>query len=41
MGKMKTTNRYGVIVLCQDEKEQEMIYERLRQEGLKLKIVCV
>ena len=33
--------QYGVIVICKDEKEQLEIYERLRTEGLALKIVTV
>lgn len=33
--------QFGVIVICADEKEQEAVYERLRKEGLTLKIVCV
>ena len=33
--------QYGVIVICKDEKEQQEIYERLRAEGLTLKVVTV
>lgn len=33
--------QYGVIVFCKDEKEQQEIYERLRAEGLTLKVVTV
>ena len=33
--------QYGVIVLCADEGEQQAIYSRLKDEGFKLKIVCV
>lgn len=33
--------RYGVIVICKDEKEQREIYERLLAQGLTLKIVTV
>ena len=33
--------QYGVIVICQDEKEQREIYERLLAQGLTLKIVTV
>lgn len=41
MGKLKSTDQFGIIVICRDEKEQEEIYDRLRKEGLKLKVVCV
>lgn len=33
--------QYAVIVLCRDEKEQESIYNRLKEEGFKLKVVAV
>lgn len=42
--KTKTFNyksQYGVVVICEDEKEQMKIFERLQKEGLKLKVVCV
>ncbi|WP_418989157.1 hypothetical protein [Alistipes sp.] len=41
MGKLKNTDQFGVIVICRDEKEQQEVYERLREQGLKLKVVCV
>lgn len=37
----KYKEQYGVIVICNDEKEQREIYERLLAEGLTLKIVAV
>jgi hypothetical protein len=33
--------QYGVIVICQDEKEQQEIYEMLLKLGLTLKVVTV
>lgn len=33
--------QYAVVVMCKDEKEQENIYNRLKEEGFKLKVVAV
>ena len=33
--------QYGVIVMCKDEEHQRKIYEDLKKEGLKLKVVTV
>ena len=33
--------QYAVVVICKDEKEQENIYNRLKSEGFKLKVVAV
>lgn len=33
--------QYGVIVMCDDEEHQRKIYEELKEEGLKLKVVTV
>jgi len=33
--------QYAVIVICENEKDQESIYNRLRAEGYKLKVVAV
>lgn len=33
--------QYAVVVICEDEKEQELIYNRLKEEGFKLKVVAV
>lgn len=41
MGKYTYKPQYGVIVICADEKEQQAIYERLKSEGLTLKVVNV
>lgn len=44
MEKKKTFNyksQYGVVVVCKDEADQKEIYERLKKEGLTLKVVCV
>jgi hypothetical protein len=41
MGEFNYKSQYGVIVICADEKEQERIYNLLKEQGLILKIVCV
>jgi predicted 3-demethylubiquinone-9 3-methyltransferase (glyoxalase superfamily) len=33
--------QYAVVVICKDEQEQESIYNRLKEEGFKLKVVAV
>lgn len=33
--------QYAVVVICKDEKEQESVYDRLKAEGYKLKVVAV
>jgi hypothetical protein len=33
--------QFAVVVICGDEKEQESIYNRLKEEGYKLKVVAV
>ena len=33
--------QYAVVVICKNEKEQEAIYNRLKKEGYKLKVVAV
>lgn len=35
------SEQYGVIVMCQDEAEQEKIYNRLTEEGFTCKVVAV
>jgi len=37
----KYKEQYAVVVICNDEKEQESIYNRLKEEGYKLKVVAV
>lgn len=37
----KYREQYGVIVICTDPAHQEAIYNRLKAEGLKLKVVAV
>lgn len=39
--KFKYQQQYGVIVICKDETEQKVVYERLAAQGLTIKIVCV
>lgn len=41
MGNFNYKEQYGVIIVCTDEKEQQTVYERLRKEGYKLKVVTV
>lgn len=41
MTNYKYKPQYGVIVICDNEKDQQAIYERLRAEGLTLKVVTV
>ncbi|MEQ8822643.1 MAG: hypothetical protein RLY93_20595 [Sumerlaeia bacterium] len=31
--------QFGVIVMCQDESEQHLVFERLKQEGYEVKVV--
>lgn len=33
--------QYAVVVMCNDEKEQETVYNRLKAEGFTLKVVAV
>ena len=33
--------QYAVVVMCKDESEQEAVYNRLKAEGFKLKVVAV
>lgn len=33
--------QFAVVVICRDEKEQESIYNRLKDEGFRLKVVAV
>lgn len=33
--------QFAVVVICKDEKEQETVYDRLKDEGYKLKVVAV
>lgn len=37
----KYKEQYGVIILCKDAAEQETVYNRLKAEGYKLKVVSV
>ncbi len=37
----KYKEQFGVIVICSGEEEQKGVYEKLREMGLKLKVVCV
>ena len=33
--------QYAVVVMCKDEEDQKSIYDRLKAEGYKLKVVAV
>lgn len=33
--------KFGLVINCKDESEQQKIYARLTKQGLKLKVVCV
>ncbi|WP_300978084.1 hypothetical protein [Flavobacterium sp.] len=39
--KFNYKEQYGVIVICDNEAEQKAIFERLKKEGLTLKVVTV
>lgn len=41
MGKFTYKPQYGIIVICENEKEQQIIYKRLKKLELKLKVVVV
>lgn len=41
VGEFKYKQQFAVVVICKDEKEQESIYNRLKEEGFKLKVVAV
>ena len=33
--------QYAVVIICEHEKQQQEIYDRLKAEGYKLKVVAV
>lgn len=41
MSSFSYKQQFAVVVICKDEKEQETIYNRLKEEGFKLKVVAV
>lgn len=41
MGNYNYKQQYGIVVICKDEEEQKAVYERLKAQGLTLKVVCV
>ena len=41
MTNFKYKEQFGVIVICQSEDDQKKIFERLKKEGLTLKVVTV
>ena len=41
MSKFTYKEQYAVIVICNSEEEQQQIYDRLNEEGYKLKVVSV
>lgn len=38
---IKYKSQYGVIAICDSEKHQIQLYEKLKKQGLKLKVVTV
>jgi hypothetical protein len=34
-------SQYGVVVICDDEKQHRRVYKELTARGLKCRIVCV
>tara|TARA_B110000285_G_scaffold212071_1_gene255307 strand:- start:1013 stop:1153 length:141 start_codon:yes stop_codon:yes gene_type:complete len=38
---IKYKSQYGVIAICQSETEQIQLYEKLKKQGLNLKVVTV
>lgn len=41
MSSFSYKQQYAVVVICKDEKDQEEMYNRLKEEGYKLKVVSV
>lgn len=41
MARFSYKQQFAVVVICKDEKEQETIYNHLKDEGYKLKVVAV
>ena len=41
MSGFRYKEQYAVVVICNDEKEQKEIYNRLQAEGYTLKVVAV
>ena len=41
MGNFRYKEQFGIVVICQDEQEQQSVYETLAKQGLKLKVVTV
>lgn len=41
MAEFSYKQQYAVVVICKDEKDQESVYDRLKNEGYKLKVVAV
>lgn len=39
--KFNYKEQFGVIVICQSEQEQKEVFEKLKKEGLTLKVVTV
>lgn len=41
MGNFKYKESFGIVVVCETEKEQIEIYEKLEKEGYNLKVVAI
>lgn len=37
----KYKEQYGVVIICNDESHQKEVFEKLKKQGLKLKVVSV
>ncbi len=38
---MKYAPKYGLIIICKNEAEQESLYNKLIKQGIKIRVVCV
>lgn len=38
---IKYSPKYGVIIICKDEEEQKKVFEKLKNQGIKSRVVCV
>lgn len=37
----KYVQKYGLVVVCKDEADQQHLFAKLTKQGLRLKVVCV
>lgn len=38
---IKYKSQFGVIAICESEEDQKVLYEKLKKQGLNLKVVTV